>query len=245
MKSIRKIILRTMGAFAAVIILVLGSYMILMFSAVRKMTPAETSKITDDVFAVRDKYVNMYLVKDGNSYLAIDAGIKKPSVRGELKKLEIDPDDVTTLLLTHTDSDHAGAISLFKNATLYMYGDEVQMINGETGRFLFFGNRIDASEYKLLNKEILTIGDIRIRPIPTPGHTAGATCYLVNDKYLFTGDALRLYNGYIEPFPRFINKSARKARKSMENIMELEGVQYIFTGHHGYTDDYSKAVSKR
>ncbi|MCI0523367.1 MAG: hypothetical protein L0Y37_06915 [Bacteroidales bacterium] len=85
---------------------------------------------------------------------------------------------------------------------------------------------------------------MELRPVPTPGHTAGATCYLVNDKYLFTGDAMSLYNGYAEPFPRFINKSARKARKSIKNIMELEGVQYIFTGHHGYADDFSRAFSK-
>ena len=79
----------------------------------------------------------------------------------------------------------------------------------------------------------------------TPGHTGGATCYVVNGSYLFTGDAMRLYNGYAEPFPRFINKNARRARKSMKNIMELEGIQYIFTGHHGYSDDFSKAFSSR
>ncbi|MCK7534065.1 MAG: hypothetical protein MZV63_25105 [Marinilabiliales bacterium] len=79
---------------AAVIIVILGSYMIIMFSAVRKMTPAETSKLTDDVYAVRDKYVNMFLVRSGDDFIAIDAGIKKGAIRDELTKLEIDPDRV-------------------------------------------------------------------------------------------------------------------------------------------------------
>ncbi len=78
--------------------------------------------------------------------------------------------------------------------------------------------------------------------IPTPGHTAGSTCYIVNDKYLFTGDALALDNGTIVPFPKIINKNARKARKSMDNLTGLDDVQYIFTAHYGYTDNYKAAT---
>jgi glyoxylase-like metal-dependent hydrolase (beta-lactamase superfamily II) len=245
MKNLKKMILRITGAIAAVIIVIFGSYMIVMFSAVRKMTPAETSKLTDDVFAVRDKYVNLYLVRCGDDFIAIDAGIKKGSVSDELRKLEIDPDRVIAVFLTHTDSDHAGAINLFRNAVVYLHREEEQMINGETGRFLFFGNTIDTEDYTLINDEVLRIGDLEIRPVLTPGHTGGATCYVVNGSYLFTGDAMRLYNGYAEPFPRLINKNARRARKSMKNIMELEGIQYIFTGHYGYSDDFSKAFSSR
>ena len=39
--------------------------------------------------------------------------IKKGAVKDELKKLEIDPDKVRAVLLTHSDGDHAGGISLF------------------------------------------------------------------------------------------------------------------------------------
>lgn len=51
-------------------------------SAKKKMTPADTGLLTEDVYAVRDKYVNMYLVRDGNDYIAIDAGIKPGNIRG-------------------------------------------------------------------------------------------------------------------------------------------------------------------
>ena len=243
MKKFFKKVLWTLGALVLLIIVFFAGYGILSRSAIKDMMPVETRQITDDVYAVKDKYVNMYLVKDGNHFIAIDAGLKKGAIKDELKKLEIDPDNVRAVLLTHSDGDHAGGISLFDKAVIYLPKEEEQVINGETGRFLWFGNRIDTDNYKLLNDKSFKIGDVKIRLVSTPGHTAGSTCYVVNDKYLFTGDALRLHSGSVEPFPKIINKNARRAKKSMKNITGLDGVQYIFTAHYGYTDDYRAATS--
>jgi glyoxylase-like metal-dependent hydrolase (beta-lactamase superfamily II) len=118
------------------------------------------------------------------------------------------------------------------------------VINGESGRFLFFGNHIDVDDYKLLDDEIIWIGSTKILPIPTPGHTPGTTCYVINDKYLFTGDALSLKEGRIGLFPKYINKNPRRARKTISNITDLKTVRFIFTAHHGFTDDYTGAVSQ-
>jgi len=217
-------------------------YMIIFRSSVKKMTPVDTARLTEDVYAVKDKYVNMYLVRDGNDFIAFDAGIKPGNIRGELKKLDIDPDRVKAVFLTHSDTDHAGGISLFKRAVIYMHEDEEQMINGETGRMLWIGNRLDTEDYVLLGDDPVRVGGLRIKPVPTPGHTTGLTCYRVNDIYLFTGDAVSLNNGVIGLFPKYINKNARRARRSVENISGLEGVEYIFTGHHGYSADFNSAV---
>ena len=217
-------------------------YMIVFRSSIKRMTPADTSRLTEDVYAIRDKYVNMYLVRDGNDFIAIDAGIKPGNIRGELKKLDIDPDRVKAVFLTHSDSDHAGGLSLFKRAVIYMHEDEEQMINGETGRMLWIGNRLDAAEYVLLEDNPVRVGDLRIKPVPTPGHTTGLTCYLVNDIYLFTGDAVSLRNGVIGLFPKYINKNARRARPSVDNSTESDGVQELFTGPHGDSADFNSAV---
>lgn len=163
---------------------------------------------------------------------------------GELKKLDIDPDSVKAVFLTHSDMDHAGGLTLFKRAVVYMHKDEEQMINGETGRMLWIGNKIDAQDYVLMDSSTVWIGNIIVKPVPTPGHTSGLTCYVVNDIYLFTGDAVSLHDGVIGLFPKYINKNARMARMSVRNIISLDGVEYIFTGHHGYTSDFSSAVSR-
>jgi glyoxylase-like metal-dependent hydrolase (beta-lactamase superfamily II) len=242
MKKFFKKLLWVLAGIVAFIFVFMIAYLIIAKTAMKKMMPVETRQVTDDVYSVKTRYVNMYLVKDGDHFIAIDAGIKKGAVKDELKKLDIDPDRVRAVLLTHSDADHAGGISLFDKAVIYLPKDEEQVINGETGRFLWFGNKIDTDNYELLKDKSFRIGDLKIRLIPTPGHTAGSTCYIINDIYLFTGDALALDNGTIARFPGIINKNARKARRSMDNITGLEGVQYIFTAHYGYTDNYKAAT---
>jgi glyoxylase-like metal-dependent hydrolase (beta-lactamase superfamily II) len=243
MKKFFRKLLWVLAGIVSLIFVFMITYLIISKSAMKKMMPVETRQVTDEVYSVRTRYVNMYLVKDGDHFIAIDAGIKKGAVKDELKKLEIDPDRVRAVLLTHSDADHAGGINLFEKAVIYLPKDEEQVINGETGRFLWFGNKIDTENYKLLEDKSFKIGDVKIRLVPTPGHTAGSTCYIVNDKYLFTGDAVALHNGTIVRFPKIINKSSRKAGKSMKNITGLDGVQYIFTAHYGYTDNYIAATN--
>ena len=240
-KTFAKLLWWLLGIVVFLIVLSI-LYLIVFRSTIRKMTPADTARLTEDVYAIRDKYVNMYLVRDGNDFVAIDAGIKPASIKAEMKKLDIDPDRINAVFLTHTDSDHAGGVSLFKNAVVYLHEDEEQMITGETGRVMWIGNKISVQDYRLLDDKVIRTGDLKIDPVPTPGHTTGLTCYIVNDKYLFTGDAVSLQSGVIGLFPKYINKNSRKARKSVDNITGLESVQYVFTGHHGYSSDYNSAV---
>ncbi|MDZ7635634.1 MAG: MBL fold metallo-hydrolase [Bacteroidales bacterium] len=242
MKRPFKILLRWLLGIVLFVIVLSVLYMIVFRSTLRKMTPAETARLTEDVYAIRDKYVNMYLFRDGNDFIAIDAGIKPGTIETQMKKLDIDPGRIKAVFLTHTDTDHAGGVSLFKNAVVYLHEDEEQMINGETGRVMWIGNKLSVPDYKLLDDKVIIIGDLRIDPVPVPGHTTGLTCYRVNDIYLFTGDAVSLQSGAIGLFPGYINKNSRKARMSVDNITGLEGVQYLFTGHHGYSSDYNSAV---
>lgn len=242
MKNYFRRLLRWLLGIVLFLVLLFIVFVIVSVSAKKKMTPVETGLLTEDVYSVKERYVNMYIIRDGNYFVAIDAGISRGSVRDQLKKLDIDPDRVRAVFLTHSDNDHAGGLSLFKNAVVYMHEDEEQMINGETGRILWIGNKIDAADYVLLDDKTVRVGNLRITPVPTPGHTAGLTCYRVNEIYLFTGDAVRLDEGVIGLFPRYINKNPRRARRSIDNITRLDGVQYIFTGHHGYTADYEAAV---
>ena len=134
MKKFFKKLLWVLGGIVIIILVFMISYLIIAKSAMKKMMPVETRQVTDDVYSVRTRYVNMYLVKDGDHFIAIDAGIKKGAVKDELKRLGIDPDRVRAVLLTHSDSDHAGGINLFEKAVIYLPEDEEQVINGETGR---------------------------------------------------------------------------------------------------------------
>jgi glyoxylase-like metal-dependent hydrolase (beta-lactamase superfamily II) len=223
--------------------LYIGIYLVRAKSEMKKLVPVETKEVVNNIFSIKDTFVNLYLIKDSTQYIAIDAGNDLNAVSGELKKLNIDPEKIIALFLTHTDGDHVAAIKLFKNAKVYLSRPEEQLLNGKKWRFLFFGNKIDTKVYSLIDdQQIITIGNTKIKGILTPGHTPGSMCFLVNDKYLFTGDALSLKNGKIDRFNELFNVDSKMGFESMAKITGIQGVEYIFTAHHGYTDDYKSAV---
>ncbi len=212
-------------------------------SETKDMSAIATKEVVANVYAINDSFVNMFLVKDSTHYIAIDAGNDAGTISEGLKKLSIDPDKVIAVLLTHTDKDHVAALKLFRNARLYFSRPEEQMINGNKSKFLFFGNHISTTEYTLLDdQQTLNIGKIKVKGYLTPGHTSGSMCYLVNDKYLFTGDALSLKNGKIGKFNKFFNMEDETAKNSILKITKIDSAQYIFTAHYGFTGDYKNAV---
>ena len=243
MKKILKRIGLGIGILVVLIILFFVGYGIKAKSIIKIMSPVETKQLVEKVFSIEDTFVNIFLIKDGDQYIAFDGGNDIKIISEELKKLDINPDKIVAIFLTHTDADHNAAIKLFENAKIYLSKEEEQMINGKTSRFFIFGNSIGTNEYELVdNQEIISIGNLKIQGILTSGHTAGSMCFLVDDKYLFTGDALSLKNGQIDSFPGFFNMDIEKATESIEKITTLPKAEYIFTAHFGYSDDYTSAV---
>jgi glyoxylase-like metal-dependent hydrolase (beta-lactamase superfamily II) len=213
-------------------------------SEIKKMFLLETKEIEENIYSIKDDIVNLYLVKDSTQFIAIDAGNNIETVAIEMEKLGIDPEQVSAVLLTHTDGDHTAALKLFKNAEVYLSKQEEKLLTGEEKRFLFFGNSIDAEEYTTIeDQQTFNIDNLKIKGILTPGHTFGSMCYLINDKYLFIGDAMSLKDGKMDKFNEFFNTDTETAIKSMKNITELPTAEYIFTAHYGYTDNYKKAVA--
>jgi len=234
------------GIVSLVVILgiLMGGFYFKMKSEIKKMSVVETSRVAPNVFAIKDSFVNMFLVKDSDNYVAIDAGSDIKTVGKELESIRIDPEKIVAVVLTHTDGDHVAALRLFKNATVYLSKDEEQMINGKRAKMMFFHNKMSATKYTLLDdQQTIRIGNVSIKGIMTPGHTPGSMSYVVNDKYLFVGDAFGLNNGKIDKPNKFFSGDMKTAIQSFQKINNLQGVEYIFTAHNGFTNDYKNAVN--
>ena len=82
---------------------------------ISQMNHLSTQEITDGVYTIKTKGANFFLVKDGDEYIAFDAGAGDlDKIKAKLAKLDIDPGKVKTAFLTHTDFDHTAALDLFK-----------------------------------------------------------------------------------------------------------------------------------
>jgi hydroxyacylglutathione hydrolase len=206
--------------------------------------PEDTGQITDNVYAVKVRDVNLFLYAVGQHILAFDAASAGDDLQEELKRLPIAPKSVTHLFLTHTDADHAGGLALFPGARLYLSSDEEQMIDGETARFLrvVHNARIDRPYTLLTGGDVVDAGGIKIQAIATPGHTPGSMSYLVDDRFLFTGDTLVLRNEQVHPFYRLFNMDTATQKQSIRKLAGLRNVALLCTAHTGCTTDYERAM---
>lgn len=235
--------LKGVGLLVGVAAITVAYFLYKFSSETGKMTPVPTGQISEHGFAIKDEFANMYLIKDSLGYIAIDAGKDIKVIISEMHKLNINPDEVIAVFLTHSDMDHVAGIPLFKNAKLYMARNEVKMLNGEKQKIPGYNNSISRNDYILLDdQQNLEIGKHKIHCILTEGHTSGSMCFQVNEKYLFTGDILSLHNGKLGDSVKFFDLDHDMTTKSISKITNIPNVKVILTSHWGISNDYKNAV---
>lgn len=206
-----------------------------------------TGAITPMVWAVKDGMVDLFIVSDGQTTIAIDAGMEPEGVKAGLDRLGIDPASVEAVLFTHADTDHIGGLSLFTKATMILPEAEVPMVDGTIPRRML-GMESRAKGFPVAYETIKadavrSFGGLTVWAVETPGHTAGSTSYLVNGSLLFTGDLLMLRGGKAEPSWSFINNDTAQSEDSIRRIAILKGVSLLATAHTGVSTDFAGALA--
>lgn len=226
------------------LIIIAAAYGLRVRSEIRRLSPVPTGLIVDGIYALKDGHVNMYLIRRNGTCVAIDAGRTAEGVEKGLKELNIERSGVVAVFLTHSDRDHSAGLRVFESAKVFLPKDEEPLATGRTRRMLIFGNRMDVAYETVADDQTIAAGGATVRCLATPGHTPGSMCYIVDDRYLFTGDTMSLVNGHAGTFSDFFNMDSATQRESLKRLATLPGIAYVFTGHHGVTDDYGKAFEK-
>ena len=163
--------------------------------------PLNTGWIDERVACVREWVANLFFYRKGDTTIMIDAGYNYDRLAEKMSWLRIRPQEIDSILVTHQDTDHVGAVEadspgLFKNATLYVGEIENRYLTGEARRRVIYHLyrlpqvTINNKKALLHDGQTLEIGGVRIECFLVPGHTWGHMVYLIDDKYLFTGDTL-------------------------------------------------------
>ncbi len=209
-------------------------------SLVRLIFPVEFSGWFDgELLILRDFYSNFYLFKKGDTYICIDSGISKERVEKEIERFGIVPDRVKAVFFTHSDLDHTGGHEVFENAKFFFGKGEKELIEKKIPRF--FGivyQKEFKSDYTLIEEGVIDICGIKVRAIETPGHTPGHMVYVVEDKYVFTGDLLRIKKGRVFPFYKIFSMNHGRLLDSFKKIEKIVLHLKLFTSHHGWIDDF-------
>ncbi len=222
--------------------------------------PLNTGWIDDHVACVREWVANIFFYCKNGATIMIDAGYNYDRLAEKMSWLGIAPTNVRHILITHQDTDHVGAVEadspgLFKQATLYVGETENRYLTGEVRRKVIYHMyklpQVTINNEKVLLKDgqVFEIDGIKIECFLVPGHTWGHMVYLIDDKYLFTGDTLWFGadGGY-----SFISALAEDNRLAVKSLAALEAklrarkLRPLFiTGHTGWTNNMDFAFAHK
>ena len=234
--------------------------MSLMFRGRAIFKPLNTGHIDERVACVREWVANIFFYTKNGITIMIDAGYNYARLQEKMGWLDIDPDAIQHILITHQDTDHVGALEtdseqLFKSATVYIGEIENRYLTGEKRRKVLHGLyrlpmvKMENRKVLLRDGEIFRIGDIKIECMLVPGHTWGHMVYLIDDEYLFTGDTIWFGadGGYsfIATLAEDNKLSVRSLEKLEQELRTRNKKLRIITGHTGWTDDLDFAFAHR
>jgi glyoxylase-like metal-dependent hydrolase (beta-lactamase superfamily II) len=128
---------------------------------------------------------------------------------------------ITKVIDTHQHADHVSA---------------AKELAQSTGAKLYFSK---LEEYKIESEKVedgnlIPFGAKQLRAIHTPGHTAGSMSYVLDDKYVFSGDILFM-EGIGRPDLRDqVEEYATKLYDTLHNkILKFSDSTKVFPTHHG------------
>ena len=209
--------------------------------------------MTQEIKTINLGGVNCYLVKAGDGYILIDTGFasKRAFLEKELERAGVLPGNLTLILLTHGDSDHADNSAYLREkygAQIAMHLDDSGMV--ETGDMswnrkskpdkisitfkictMIFGGLSKPSSFNTFKPD-LYIGDgqslseygFSAEVLHLPGHSKGSIGILTSGGALFCGDLFYHFAGfqYIDDLADY-NASINKLKKL--------NIETVYPGH--------------
>ena len=179
--------------------------------------------------------VNTYLVTDPATGAAaiVDTG-ESAELAERLAALDPAP-DIQAILLTHAHVDHAGALPILQErypVPTYMPRAELPLFEALPQQGDWFGmpqlNRpCGKIDHYLDDGDTVTLGELELRFIATPGHTPGQGCYY-DDADIIVGDTLFAGSVGRTDFPL---SDPALARKSLRKLFELPPALRVHSGH--------------
>jgi phosphoribosyl 1,2-cyclic phosphodiesterase len=104
---------------------------------------------------------NSHLINDGKKFLLIDAGLSGKQIENKLREVDVDPKNLSAILVSHEHSDHiCGVGILSRRYNIPIYANDGTW----SGMASKIGNIKDENIKCFKSNENFSIGDFNIRP---------------------------------------------------------------------------------
>jgi glyoxylase-like metal-dependent hydrolase (beta-lactamase superfamily II) len=207
----------------------------------------------------RVRGANAYLVRGDEGITVVDTGLPGSARRiiDYVESMGCRHSDVKTIVLTHSDIDHAGSAARLKektNAKVAIHEADAPRLSGEKEwktvkgvLGLFFRVTSVVMRFSRLKADVLlNDSDIidGLTVIYTPGHTEGSICLYLPGRALFVGDALVTNSERMPSLPRrSMSMDVNLAKESVRKISQLE-YSVLLPGHRPPIEQNASAIMK-
>ncbi|MBI3764210.1 MAG: MBL fold metallo-hydrolase [Chloroflexi bacterium] len=202
-------------------------------------------------FGLTDDYdCHVYLIDGGDELAVVDAGagLGVPQIVQNIREHGFEPGRVRHLLLTHAHGDHAGGAARMRAALggprVYIHADCAPFLREGDERAISLTDARRAGAYpndyhfepcgvdvELREGQAVTVGDLQLETIATPGHSRGHVSYRMKHDgrtILFGGD-LVFFGGKI----LLQNTWDCDLRAHLDSLIKLRGaaIDVLLPGH--------------
>ncbi len=172
---------------------------------------------------------NCYVVSSHGVAFVVDIGADATKVKEYCDNKDL---KVEGILLTHGHYDHVGAVKEFQdltNAKIYVSAKDGKLANSFKSLAFAFSAVMKhfTPNVEVANGDHITIGDMNLTVIETPGHTHGGVCFILDD-VIFSGDTLFQTSYGRVDLP---TGSYDDLKKSLAKLFALEGDYKVYPGH--------------
>lgn len=195
----------------------------------------------------------VYVIETDEGLVMVDTGLEAEygKIAQAMTRLGLDLMQLKMILLTHVHGDHTMGAERLRQETgarVYIGREDAPPLRDGGPRDAIFSTfdmpgvtahptQVDS---ELVDGQMLTLGNTRIKAIATPGHTLGSLCYLVEhrgmrilctgDTVMSLADGLGTYSTYLPP--RFRGDVAAYLG-SLKKLRAMPKPDIVLPGHPG------------
>ena len=152
-------------------------------------TPLKPTKVFDNVYCIGSVSVVAWVINTSEGLILIDSmwdDRDAKLIEDGIKGFGLDPKNLKYILISHGHGDHYGGANYLRNKygakTVLTKTDTDLMYNLNTGANSPRSPKTKVDIYAK-NKDVITLGDVSVTILETPGHTAGCSSYIFPVKY--------------------------------------------------------------
>jgi len=204
--------------------------------------PTPVNQRFSDTFSYGDRRIQFvfscYLVKHGDEYMLWDTGhsmsapnvAPKVSIVDQLKQLNVTPDQIKFVGISHYHADHTGQVASFPKSTLLIGQAEWAAITAPTpaqgvNHAPFEAWKKGESKVEPLPNDKDVFGDGSVIVLATPGHTPGHRVLMVKlaqtGTVILSGDAVHFRENYESNGVPWFNHDRSQTIASMERMKQI------------------------